>query len=264
MLSVRSGKGLGDAIYLYAIARHLVARGEQLEVCTLWPDVFRALADRIRLSPWRRERIDAIAHYIARKRIQGTDQFVDCCINMGITEPVAFRLDWTPVNKLLVAKLRTVRKPIVIVQLPREPMGRSDGFGLDLLPDGAALQRAVDAIGSRAFKVQVGKGKPLFRLEGLDLDLANQTSVTDLLDVASIAAGALGYCSFIVPLAEALNKPALLVWSRRGLRSREEFIRQITPGKVLHRPASRAVMDDCSDQEMGQAADAFCHAIGSR
>lgn len=264
MISIRAGKGLGDAVYLAAIARHMVARGERLEICTGWPDVYRSLAGLVRLSPFRRDRIDRVAHYIARKKISGTDQFVDCCINMGISEPVEFRLDWRLQNFGLIEEVRRSGKPVVIVQLPREPMGRSDGFGLDLLPTRAGLQRAIDALGDRVFTVQIGKGAPLFRLDGIDLDLANRTSVTDLIDVASAADGALGYCSFIVPLAEALMKPALFVWSRRGLRSREPFIRQIVPGKVLHRSTSRAVMDDCGAWEMRAATDAFLAALGSR
>jgi hypothetical protein len=62
-------------------------------------------------------------------------------------------------------------------------------------------------------------------------------------------------------LAECLNRPALLVWSRRGLRSNNPFIRQIVPTKIFNKPSSRAVMDDCSDQEMAEAVDALLAAI---
>lgn len=254
---IRAGKGLGDALYLQGVVRHLVERGDRLEVVTPWPDVFRPLAGRIMVSPFRRNGIDKVAHYIERKNVPGTDQFVDCCISAGVTERIEFRLDWAPTNEALVGQIKSAGKPVVIVQMPREPMGRSDGFGMDLLPDSRAMQAALDAIGDRAFKVQVGRGDPLFRLEGLDLDLVNGTSPTELIDVAWAADAALGYCSFIAPLAESLRKPLLLVWSTKGSRSSNPFIRSITPSKILHRSTNRAVMDDCSSSQMVEAVDAL-------
>lgn len=262
MPSIRSGRGLGDNLYLQSIARHLVETGHRPKVCTSYPDLFRPLAGRVEVEPYRRDRVDRVAHYISRKKVPGTDQFIDCCIHAGITGPVELRLDWKPLNFELLARVKAQGKPVVMVQLPRHPMGRADGYGAELLPDCAVIQRAIDRIGNRAFKVQVGHGEPLYRFTGLDLDLANTTSVSDLLDVAYASDGALGYCSFMVPLAESLNKPALLVWSRRGLRSTNSFIRAIVPEKIIHRPGTtKTVVDDAKDDELNGAVDAFCDAI---
>lgn len=264
MIAVRSGKGLGDNLYLQSIARHLTDKGEQLEVCTHYPDLFRPLSGRVTLAAWRRERIDRVAHYVERKTATGTDQFVDCCIRAGIRENIDLRLDWTPLNSDLVQRVRSQRRPVIVVQMPREPMGRTDGYGADLLPDCRTLQRVIDHIGPRATFVQIGAGEPLFRFRGIDIDLANQTTVADLIDVAWASDAALGYCSFIVPLAESLRKPLLLVWSRLGLKSRTEFIRQITPGKIVHRPqTTHVVMDDAADIELQRSADAFLDQAGS-
>lgn len=265
MIAVRSGKGLGDNLYLQSIVRHLTERGERVEVCTHYPDVFRPLAGKVTLSAWRRDRISRVAHYVERKTIKDTDQFVDCCIRAGITERIDLNLDWSPLNRSLVDLVWSQRKPVIIVQMPREPMGRTDGYGADLLPDCRALQRAIDHIGARATFVQIGAGEPLYRFRGIDIDLANQTTVSDLIDVAWAADAALGYCSFMVPLAESLRKPLFLVWSSRGLRSRNEFIRQITPGKIIHRPeTTRFAMDDAEDDELQRSADAFLEQAGSR
>lgn len=261
-LSIRSGKGLGDNLYLQSIARHLVETGHRPIVCTSFPDLFRPLSGKVDVEPYRRDHVDRVAHYISRKRVPGTDQFVDCCINAGVGDRAELRLDWSPVNFPLLARLKAQGKPVVMVQLPRHPMGRADGYGADLLPDCTVIQRAIDRIGDRAFKVQVGQGEPLFRFSGIDLDLANATTVSDLLDVAYASDGALGYCSFIVPLAESLNKPTLLVWSRRGLRSSNSFVRAIVPEKIIHRPSTtRAVVDDAKEAELNGAVDAFCDAI---
>lgn len=237
--------------------------GRRPQVCTPFPDLFRPIAGMIDLAPYRRVNVDRVAHYISRKSNPATDQFVDCCISAGIDEIVDLWLDWVPSNLRLLARLKKSGKPVVIVQMPRHPMGRTDGYGLELLPDCAVIQRAIDQIGDRAFKVQVGQGEPLHRFSGLDLDLANSTSVTDLIDVAYGCDGALGYCSFIVPLAESLFKPALLVWARKGMRSGNPFIRSIVPSKIIHRPGpTSAVVDDASSQELRDAIEAFCVRIG--
>ena len=265
MKSIRSGKGLGDSLYLQGVARHLVERGEHPEVCTGWPDVFRPLAGKVKVSPFRRERIDCIAHYVSRKRAAGTDQFTDCCISAGIREKVEFRLDWQLVNPGWSEVLARGRRPVILVQLPRLPMDRLDGYGMDLLPDCATIQRVIDALRDQgAFIVQIGRGASLYNFQGLDLDLANTTNVADAIDLAWLCDGVLGYCSFIAPLAECLSKPALLVWSRRGLRSSNEFIRQIVPAKIFNKPTSAALMDDCTPEELSKAVDALFEQVGSQ
>jgi hypothetical protein len=109
--------------------------------------------------------------------------------------------------------------------------------------------------------VQVGKGSTWFRFEGIDIDLVDRTSVSDLIDVGYAADAFLGYCSFIIPLAESLAKPALLVWSRAGLASGDEVVRTIKPQKILHRPSSRWVMDDCSAAQLENAVDELCDQV---
>lgn len=261
-ITIRGGRGIGDALYLQSIVRHLKEAGKRLKVSTDWPDVFSQLG--VETEPFRRNNIERVSHYTSRKNEKGTDQFQDCCINAGILEPVDLRLDWTAKNPRILSEVRNpYRLPIIVVQMPRQPFGRSDGYGAELLPDCRRIQDAIDALSKKAIIVQVGAGDALFNFERVDLDLSNRTSVVDLLDVASLADGFLGYCSFIVPLAESFSRPALLVWSRRGLASSNEYIRTITPTKILHRVSSRAVIDDCSDTEMVRAVDALLEQIGS-
>lgn len=262
MRSIRSGRGLGDNIYLQSIVRHFIEGGEPLEVCTDWPDLFRAYGDRVSLAPFRRTDIDIVAHYTARKGIAGTDQFKDCCLSAGITRDIEFRLDWTPVAGTAIP---ADGRPVVLVHLLRAPFARTDGYGLDLLPDGRRLQEAIDGLKARgACLVQVGKGPALHPLAGFDLDLVGQTTVPALLDLATRADAFLGYCSFVAPLAEALRKPALFIWSRRGLGSRTEYIRQIVPAKILRWPSSLWCVDDCSVAVLSEAVDALHHAAAGR
>lgn len=263
-VSIRGGSGLGDAIYLQAIARHLTRQGHRLEVCCDHRDVFLPLADAVTLSPFRRAPIDRLAHYAALRHRSGTTQFEDGCIQAGIREKVELRIDWKPRNLSLVEHLRGASKPVIVLQQARAPFGRSDGFGLEFAPDWRVIQKVIDRIGSRCFFVQIGKGTAFHRYSGIDLDLTDRTSVADLLDIGFAADGFLGQCSFIIPLAESFVKPALLVWSRKGLQSPKLVIRQMTPQKILHRPSSRYVIDDFPDNEINRAADALCEQVGSQ
>ena len=255
MRTIRGGKGLGDALYVQAVARHIVAGGERIAVATAWPDVYAPLGDRVECVPFRKSDIQILAHYALRKH-QRTDQFTDVCLQAGLPGAVDLRLDWTIRDAVLVESLRreAAGRQICLVQLPRVPMDRKDGFGAELLPDGRALQRAVDTLRGRVLLVQVGAGRALYKLSGLDVDLAGQTTVAQLLDVATAADGALGYVSYILPLCESLGKPSMLIWSRRGLKSPVGFVRQITPAKTIHRTdLARWVRDGEADDVEGTA-----------
>jgi hypothetical protein len=242
--SIRCGRGLGDSLYLQSVVRHMLERGGlRMRVKSDYPDVFRPLGNRVVVEPFDR-RVDITAHYVMRKAITTTTQFQDCCIRAGIEERAELRLDWTVTNPGLHAQIRETGRPVLVVQMPRAPMGRTDGFGRTLLPDCRAIQQLLDEHRDTHHLVQIGAGKPLFHLRGLHLDMANKTSVAELIDIVHAADECLGYPSFLVPLAESLNKPAMFVWSARGLRDGQQFIRQITPQKLLSKKTSRHVVDE--------------------
>lgn len=244
MKSIRCGRGLGDSLYLQSVVRHLLLEGGlSMRVASDYPDVFRPLGDRVHVIPFTR-RADVTAHYVVRKHITTTTQFEDCCIRAGIDGPAELKLDWTITNPGLRAKIRETGRPVLVVQMPRSPMGRIDGFGKTLLPDCRALQQLIDEKRDTHYVVQIGAGQPLFKLRGLHLDMANKTTIAELIDIVHAADECLGYPSFLVPLAESLDKPALFVWSARGLRDGNQFIRSITPQKLLHKESSRHVVDE--------------------
>jgi hypothetical protein len=262
--TIRSGRGLGDSLYLQSIVRHLVEEGRHPSVISDWPAVFAHLG--VPVSPFRRKTVDVVAHYVARKEVPGTTIFEDMCIAAGLPRDIPLRLDRPVVDRGFVADVRLAARdlPIVLVQQAREPFGRSDGYGIDLLPRFGAMQRAIDRLKDHAFLVQVGAGPSIHEFRNIDLNLIDRTSLPQLLDLAAEASGFLGYCSFFVPLAESLSKPSLLIWSTRGLRSPVPYIRSITPAKILHRPdLSRWVLDECPESELAGAVHAFRDAVGS-
>jgi len=209
--------------------------------------------------------IERLAHYSSRRGIPCSTQWDDVCISAGIPVGSPLHIDWRYQGDIApYVRAMAGWRPLVLVQMPRAPFARKDGYGMEILPDCSLIQKALDLLSPHAFVVQIGAGLPLFKYERLGFDLANQTSVSDLLDLAAISDGFLGFVSFIVPLAESLDKPALLVWSRSGLRSRHEPVRQITPHKVIHRKdLISAVIDDCGQLELETAVNAFCGSIGS-
>lgn len=253
MKTIRGGMGIGDAIYVHAVARFLVAQGVQLKVATAWPDVYRFLP--VECVPFRRDRIDILAHYSARKP-QPTRQWQDVCITARVPTDTELAIEWRATGDIGEQVRRQAGGlPVIAVQMPRAPMGRTDGFGRELLPDCTAIQRLIDAARGRAFLVQIGAGKQVHRFDGIDLDLANRTTVPELFDLAQAVDGFLGYVSFVVPLAEVMNKRALLVWSARGLKAPLSYVRQITPQKVLEKSTSRWVMDNADRATLLGALD---------
>lgn len=213
------------------------------------------------LSRFRRSRIAIVAHYSMRRAVPGTTQFQDCCISAGLQPAdVALRLDWTA-RTAMPWRLSRLRRPLVIVPLPRAPFGRSDGYGMELLPEWRAVQTAIDRARRHGASIlQVGAGRALHRFGGIDADLAGQTSVAELIDAVATADAVIGWCSFLVPLAESLGKPGLFVWSAKGLASADDVIRHLTPAKIFDTARSRHVVDDALTHEIEAAADALLEA----
>jgi hypothetical protein len=260
MPTVRAGRGLGDSIYLQSVVRELArASGLRWRVRSDYPDVFLPLGDSVNVIPFGRDGVTLVAHYTTRKHILGSSQFEDMCIAARIDRRTRLVLGWQLRQTPLVEALRRVDRPIVVVGLPRTPMGRTDGFGIEIMPRPAALQSALDLVRQDAYIVQIGSGPAMFELQGIDCDLANRTSIADVLDVAMLAAGFYGFPSFLIPLAESVGRPCFVVWSRRIATAGSAFIRSITPGKLLQRHESTYGHDD--DPTRGDGLASFIRAI---
>lgn len=253
MIRLRGGSGLGDAIYVRPIAEHLVARGERVTVLTDYPDVF--LGAGVQLERFSRRNVTHLAHYTGGKQRPHTNQWQDVCGSAGVSTPL--QCSWETQNHALVGELlaRAAGRPLVLVHGGRVPMGRTDGFGRELLPRQDAFERVLAAL-SGCFRVRIGKGEELYPLPA-DLDLNGSTSVADLMDLGAACDAVVGQCSFAIPLAEIFDKPFLGVWSSEGLRSRETWVRLVTPQKILSKPTSRAVVDDEAPADLMEKALAF-------
>ena len=254
---IRSGFGLGDNLYLQSVVRHLVGQGVKLDVCTPYPELFQ---HDVEFSEFSRHNIAILAHYTRGKKDRNTTQWEDVCLSAKVSTKIPLQLDWKIQNDVLVERVlkQSEGRNIIAVLLPRPPMGRSDNFGAEILPDCGVIAHLIKPY----YTVQLGKGTPLYDLD-VSVDYANQTSVTDMLDIASICDGFIGYPSFFVPLAESLNKPGLFVWSRQGLESAQWFIRSITPQKLLHK-TNHFVVDDYQEELIDSVAEEFMNVLDQR
>jgi hypothetical protein len=257
---MRGGSGLGDALYVRVIAEHFIRSGEAVTACSDQPDAF--IGSGAVVEPFRRDHIDVVAHYTMGKSDQATNQWQDVCNSAGV-KGVQLRIDWTVRNQTLVERVRAAAagRRIVIVHGGRAPMGRTDGFGAELLPTASAFDAALGGLDD-CFLVRVGKGQHLYQVRA-HLDLSGATSVPDLLDLASICDGIVGQCSFVVPLAECFDKPLLAIWAAKGLDTGHPYTRQITPRKVLSKPSSSFVMDDWPAERIRNAARAWLSGAGT-
>lgn len=261
MKIIRGGSGLGDSLYVRPVAEHYVRAGHRVTVKSNYPGVFIGAGAKV--EPFTRIGTNVLAHYTSRKDRTDSNQWQDICHNAQVGDlPLSFK--WEVQNRLLTDDLKAMArgKPIVMVNGGRPPMDRTDGYGNEMLPLRAAFDTVLAAL-EGCFTVEVGKGVELYPLTA-DVDLNGRTSPADLLDIASVASGLVGQCSFMIPLAEALDKPLLCVWAAKGLVSRTLYIQQCTPQKILSKPSSRWVMDDWSEAQITEAAHAFRDSFSAR
>ena len=246
-MRIRGGSGLGDSLYVQTIARHLVKQGKEVEVCSNWPEIFSQMD--VKVSEFTRQNIDKICHYNRRKP-EPTSQFEDCCIDAGVTG-VEYTLDWE------IQGQWDFPKPVLLVYMPRTPMDRKDNYGKELFPDCDVLNDIIRVIKPHFYTIQVGKGNPLYKLDNIDLDLVNKTSVTDLLDLAKLSSRLIGQISGMIPLAESFDKKCLALFSFKGLSCPDQRISSLLPRKLCHKETSLHVVDNWTPKQIEDVLATF-------
>jgi hypothetical protein len=255
MKRVRGGSGLGDSLYIRPICDELMRRGDKVTALSNYPDVF--IGSGVKVEPFSRDNIDVIAHYVEGKTNNKTNQWRDVCNRAKIDTEMKFA--WAIRNHALIKRIRTEAngRKIIVIHGGRSPMGRRDGFAIDLMPTRDAFLSVIESLHG-CLMVGIGSTDDRKYEIPVDIDLADTTSVSDLLDMAYICNGMIAQCSFAVPMAECFDKPLLAIWSARAKSSNQEYIRTITPQKVLSKPGSTFIMDDWDKNKISGVAHAFC------
>jgi hypothetical protein len=253
--ALNAPRGLGDAIYLRAVALHLLAMGKAVKVFTRWPDVFSGMdvefgsmaevtaleGQKFRAPSTQVRNVMACLHcqvpYIA-----ALDKFALACLQAGIEDEIELRIDWQVRNDDLVNRIRDAAgvRPIVVFQPLRKAHNEADEV---LRPKAGAFAKYVGAV--EGFKVKVGSAE-FTTDDGLscDLDLYGQTSVTDVLDVVSCADLCVAENCFLPVAAQAMNRRFVLVMARRALASNLNKVRGITPERMMQKPHLGCVVFD--------------------
>lgn len=239
-----------------SLVRHLVGIGKNLQVCTDYPELFEGMP--VTFDVFSRHNIDYLSHYTKHKADQRTNQWQDICKTAGVEAEL--KIDWKVKNKSLVNEILDMAngRKVLFVHGGREPMARKDRFGRELLPDGKVFNKALGLL-EDYFRIQVGDSELLYTLRA-DQNLNRATSVTDVLDIASVADAFYGQCSFIIPLAESFDKKLMVMWAAKGLKSSEPYIATITPRKILSKPTSHYVVDDWDNDRIEKVVSAFRNA----
>ena len=261
MKHLRGGSGLGDSLYVRVVAEELIRQGHKVTAYTDYPDVFIGVTCRV--ESFGRTGINCVAHYTAGKQNPATSQWDDVCDSAQVPR-VPFGFTWNVINSQLVSQVKEQARgrPVVLIHGGRAPMNRVDNFGIELLPEKQAFDRVQEAIRREVFLVRIGEGTQKYPLDRVELDLWGKTSVADLIDLASICDALVAPCSFVVPLAEAFDKPLLAIWAASGLYpARHPYIKSITPRKVLAKPSSSFVMDDWNPERITAAAAGFVDSL---
>ncbi len=254
MKRIRGGSGLGDSLYIRPIVDYFIRAGERVTALSNYPAVFSGSGAVV--EPFCRTNISVLAHYTQGKNNPATTQWQDICNSAGVA--TALRFDWDVANRALVDQLRdkAAGRPIIVAHGGRAPMGRTDGFGMELLPERAAFELALSSIPG-CFLVGIGARDGAKYPLPVELDLIGATSVSDLIDIAAMCDGMVAQCSFAVPLAECFDKPLLAMWAARGISSAQQYIKTITPSKILSKPTSTHVMDDWPPEQILETVQSF-------
>lgn len=253
-MRIRAGSGLGDGIYLRCLADEFVRRGKPVTALCNYPDLF--IGSQAKVEPFSRNPCDVVGHYVNGKGNPETSQWEDCCKAAGVEAPL--RIEWEIRNTKMVERVKekAAGRPIILVHGGRTPMGRTDGFGMELLPEKSAFDTVLNAL-KDCYLLRFGRGDQIYPLDVSD-DLNGQTTVSDLLDLGASCDAVVCQCSFAIPLAEVFDKPLLVIWSRRTQSSNKPYVQQITPTKVISGDGD-VVIDDWAPELLHMAARGLFH-----
>lgn len=214
LIHIAGPKGLGDAIYIRAIALHLIGQGKRVAVSTHWPDVF--LGVPVSIVPLNGNEMQvgfSLRHPGGGSYpdTAGLSQFDIWCRRAGIAEPVKLELRWPVQNRNLVRLIR--RKAAGRKILVYQPRKKDNPLSPRRNPFYAWVRERSDC-----YRVRVGH--PQF-VEGAvsdcEMDLVGQTGVTDIFDVATVADLFFGDLCYLGIVADALEKRSVCMLSSEAV-----------------------------------------------
>jgi hypothetical protein len=248
---IRGPSGLGDAIYVNSIAQEFLKFNTNVAIRTKYQDVFKYLP--VKTVPYSKGGGDREFNYGGRSRQRNdTNQWQDLLIAARLDQNTPMHTKWELTNHELADKIRTSAdgRPVMVLSMPHRIFGdRQDDYGQEIQPNWKRFIAILREAHKKYYIVQIGRGHICYRFDDIDLDWANRTSVSDVMDFGIIGDFFLGQCGFIIPLAEGMDKPLFTIFSANCLASKDPFLNNITGKKVLSGKKSHWSFDNLKHDE---------------
>ncbi len=233
---IKGQKGFGDSICLSPIVSYLLSKKINPIIYTDHPFVFEKF--KIQTLNYNHNQQNINASYLDSKHNKNTNQFQDICNNLKLNfKNIEFKFDD---NKPCLSNY-------VYVRMPYQPLsGIKSKFEEinELLPNQSAYKKIVEKYENKYEIIQFGMrtDAPLnFIKKKVFIDEINYQKLLQFLSKADILITQVGH---MMHLGELLQKETIVIFSKKGLMSKNEFINTITPRKVLFTKFSTPIIDE--------------------
>jgi hypothetical protein len=242
---------------MYPVLKYALENGEKTEILTKHPEIYEALRARgLIISDRYAKEPDRECRYAPRYANQATTTYKDTLILAGIADNLPLEIEFECQRRFDFP----VGKKVCVIRKPSIPMKGKPG-GEVMIPDCNIFKQIIHAFRNEVYFVLAGnsEGDFKFQFKGIDLDLTEKLTVTELLQLIKQSDIALTQCGFFLPFCEALNKKVFIVFADKGMKSKYKFFPHITPKKVINKP--NLVGWSIDSEGPGVAIDSFARML---
>ncbi len=198
-MNVRCQLGLGDAVYAFPIVKEL-AKKSHVKVLTKYPEVFKDLSNMSCV-----DEMDSYDIYLKYTREPGLNQYDEMCRRARIRPAFKFTYKSDNVESM---KALGQGKSICVVKEPCAAHMNKQKGNFSASPKVGEFQEWINLNASKYHYISVGKSEVFKkRLSGIDLDLNDVLTVSQLLQLCVAADAFATQIGHLVPIAQGLGKP---------------------------------------------------------
>lgn len=236
MIKIRGAKGLGDACYVYPIAKYLSKIHDKIKIMTRYPIIYEMLPANVECIDRHDGQPDINCRYGERYPIQTTNMWDDSLITAGLykdKEKIEFKFEYKWDEKF---NFETDKK-VCLIKSPAYPQSQANGKTDCLLPNMEIWQAVIDNFKDQCYFVQSGlRNTHPHYFKNLDLDLSSINVIPKLIALTDAVDITITPSSYFVSFAEGLDKKILIGFAQTGIDSQVSFYRWSTPAKVITKP----------------------------
>jgi hypothetical protein len=233
--TVKTMLGIGDCVYAYPIIKHYTTT-RTVKVLTPYPEIFSSL--EIETSTDLNQHFDVKPCY-TQSRSSKKGQYEDMLDSVKL-QFIPFVFGWdsgfsdefrSKHLKEIVARLSMEGKGICIVKEPCLANMHQKNGDTSVVPDIEEMQSWINENKKRFVYISVGKGEIFtHRLQGIDMDLNDQLSISDLVTLCGMAQGIATQVGHLVPIAQGLNRPLKIFYPKH---IKDHRLKNIGPHKMF-------------------------------